>query len=117
MLGFGDGRPAQSQMPAEVGAGFTWRVVRPGVGGSHPSVFRAAELLSLVTTPASLYKRESELVREEMLSGLIQQPGPGLRLGCPRSEVGGGGGVGGKVVKCAEEVSTLDISQKGEKRC
>lgn len=64
----------------------------PGLEGVIPSVFWAAELLlSLVTTPASLYKRESEPVREEMLSGLIQLPGPGLRLGCPRSKVLGWG--------------------------
>lgn len=49
----------------------------PGLEGVIPSVFWAAELLlSLVTTPASLYKRETEPVREEILSGLIQQLGP-----------------------------------------
>lgn len=60
-----------------------------GLEGVIRSVFWAAELLSLVTTPASLYKRQSEPVREEMFSGLIQQTGPRLHLGCQRSEVSG----------------------------
>lgn len=52
--GFGDGRPAQTQTPAEVGAGFTWRVVLPGVGGNHPEYLQGCRVVVIFGDYSSL---------------------------------------------------------------